>query len=165
MAEQLFWISIIGIVAVTLLWAMWRGWQARKKNTEHLDRYEMPAKDTEPLLSQPVKYVATSESNKPLERINSHGLGFRGEATLDFYDDMFVFQIAGEEPFPIPRHKIKEIFRATWTIDRVVEPGGLIVVKWVWDNLLLDSYFRCDTAEKTEQLLEDFEQLRTGITS
>jgi hypothetical protein len=94
-------------------------------------------------------YVSTTLDGQPLNRVAVHGLGFRARATIAVVDTGVVLALPGNNVF-IPRGTIREVTRSNYTIDRVVEPGGLVLLAWSLGDVLLDSYLR---VEQTEQLV------------
>jgi len=56
----------------------------------------------------------------------------------------------------IPRGTIREVTRSNYTIDRVVEPGGLVLLAWTLGDTRLDSYLR---VENTAGLVAELESL------
>jgi hypothetical protein len=105
-------------------------------------------------------YVSTTPDGEPLNRIAVRGLGFRARATIAVADRGVVLALPGHNVF-IPRESLREITRANYTIDRVVEPGGLVLVAWTLGETKLDSYLR---VEQTEQLVSALEGLLTTDT-
>ena len=88
-------------------------------------------------------YLSTTPAGQPLERITVHGLGFRARTSVDVVEGGIMFNT---DRF-IPRDSIIAIERATWTIDRGVEPDGLSVVRWRLGERELESNFRLDQPE------------------
>lgn len=162
MAEKLYWTALLAVLTLTIFWAMWRGWQARRKNTKHFEAYPLPLSSEQSLYNQNLKYVATTVHDEPLERVNSHGLGYRGDASLVIYPKNIVLEIKGEDPFSIPHQMFRKHVKATWTIDRVVEPGGMIVLTWEWRSLLFDTYLRPETAQDSQELMQQLENFQSG---
>lgn len=122
-------IVIAALVAVLAL--LWVAWRRRTRRDAGIDPgYPMPAADGELLASADAFYVATTRRDQPLERLNIRGLGFRARAHVAVRADGLVLALAGEEPRFIPAAAIETIARATWTIDRVVESDGLLLVGW-----------------------------------
>jgi hypothetical protein len=56
----------------------------------------------------------------------------------------------------IPRADVREVTRSNYTIDRVVEPGGLVLLAWTLGDTRLDSYLR---VTETEALVSAIEKL------
>lgn len=138
------------VVAVILLalTGMFLGWRARIRRTSSISAPErVPASEFEVLGVDSGLYVATTLAEQPLERIAAHGLGFRARTVVTLRTDGLAVASKGSEPFFIPRASLRAFERATWTIDKAVEPGGLVVVTWELDGTELDSYFRMDGSE------------------
>jgi hypothetical protein len=53
-----------------------------------------------------------------------------------------VLDIAGTQPILIERDHLRDVGRATWTIDRVVEADGLIQLGWRLGDLDVDTFLR-----------------------
>jgi hypothetical protein len=94
-------------------------------------------------------YVSTTLDGQPLNRVAVRGLGFRARATFAVADEGIVLALPGNNVF-IPRDTIREVTRSNYTIDRVVEPGGLVLLAWTLGDVRLDSYLR---VEQTEELV------------
>ncbi len=100
------------------------GWTARRRRQRAI-----PA--TEPMPLDPGElrgefdgfYVSTTLDGQPLTRVAVRGLGFRSRATVAVVDAGVILALPGNDIF-IPRATIREVTRANYTIDRVVEPGG-----------------------------------------
>jgi hypothetical protein len=105
-------------------------------------------------------YVSTTPEGQPLNRIAVRGLGFRARVTIAVADEGVVLALPGNNIF-IPRADLREVTRANYTIDRVVEPGGLVLLAWTLgagspNETRVDSYLRVD---ETEQLVGAIENL------
>ena len=133
---------ILGGVGL-LIGLMARSWRARGRRQS-----DIPALETAPDdLSDPVTavdgfYVATSRSGDPLDRVVVHGLGFRGRAIVSVHAEGVRLEIAGEPAKLIRASSLRGVDRATWTIDRVVERDGLVLVAWRLGEVDLDTYLR-----------------------
>jgi hypothetical protein len=95
-------------------------------------------------------YVSTTLDGQPLNRVAVHGLGFRARATFAVADRGVVLALPGNNVF-VPREAIREVTRAQYTIDRVVEEGGLVLLAWTLGATNVDSYLR---VEETQQLVD-----------
>jgi hypothetical protein len=102
-------------------------------------------------------YVATTLDGQPLNRVAVRGLGFRARATIAVAERGVVLALPGNNVF-IPRDTVHEVTRSNYTIDRVVEPGGLVLLAWSLGDTKLDSYLR---VEQTEELVRALETLLT----
>jgi hypothetical protein len=91
-------------------------------------------------------YVSTTLDGQPLNRVAVRGLGFRARASIAVADKGVVLALPGNNVF-IPRESLREVTRSNYTIDRVVEPGGLVLLAWTLGNVALDSYLRVPNTE------------------
>lgn len=122
---------IIAVVLVGIFLLMLRSWKRRSTRDASLAAgYPAPAEPGRELTSVPALYVATTPRNLPLERLAIKGLGFRAKATLTVTDAGLWMLLAGENGVFIPADAIDLLEPATWTIDRVVETDGLLVLGW-----------------------------------
>lgn len=88
-------------------------------------------------------YVATSKHDQPLERLALPGLGYRSRITLELGPAGIVLNVPGEHETFIPAASIVGIDQTNLTIDRVVEPGGLVRLSWrATEHVTADSTFR-----------------------
>ncbi len=145
---------VIGIL-VLMLALMALGWRARLRRQSGLAK---PATTPEELGEQfgrfEGKYVATTVSGDPLDRVAVHGLGFRGNATVQIAENGVLLRIAGGRETWIPTADLRARRTATWAIDRVVEPGGLQLLEWQLGDTSVDSYFRFDDALEFARIVD-----------
>lgn len=92
-------------------------------------------------------YVATTRHDEPLERLALPHLGFRARADVVITDRGLTWRLQGEPDIFVARDRLRGVGRATWTIDRVVERDGLVLIAWAIDEegTIADSYFRFET--------------------
>jgi hypothetical protein len=125
----------IAVVVVLVFLAMWWGWRRRGRRDNGLRPINaVPADLGVELAAAKVFYVATTKHDVPIERLAIRGLGFRGRATVAVSAAGAVLSIAGENPVFIPADRIDTVDQATWAIDRVVEPEGLVRIAWRISN-------------------------------
>lgn len=98
-------------------------------------------------------YVSTTLDGEPLNRVAVRGLGFRARASVAVADDGIVVSLPGN-PIFIPRTSIREVTTAQYTIDRVVETGGLVLLAWRLGDTSVDSYFRVEDSGALVQAIE-----------
>lgn len=135
---------IVGIVVLAVV-GMFLGWRARVAKNEGLSvPSPVPESTGETLATGTGLYVATTLAAQPFERVAAHGLGFRARASITVSRDGIAIDAAGRQPYFIATTALDAVERATWAIDKAVEPGGLVVVTWRLGDTLLDSYFRMD---------------------
>ncbi|TFC83638.1 hypothetical protein E3T24_11610 [Cryobacterium sp. TmT2-59] len=140
---------LLGVLAL-----MYRSWRGRGRRDAALPAgYPLPVDAGAELASVAVFYVATTLRGRPLERLNISGLGFRARARLAVTEAGVMLVLAGEETVFIPDAAIQVLEDATYAIDRVVEPDGLLLLGWrlagpttgasrVDEPQTVDSYFR-----------------------
>lgn len=134
--------AIVVIVMVLLLGLLVLGWRARTRRQAGIPKPAPVPADLGPAIATlEGKYVATTASGDRLDRIAVHGLGFRGTAFVVVAEAGLLVQLPGKDLW-IPRDDVLGLSRATWTIDRVVEPDGLQVVQWRLAEHRLESAFR-----------------------
>lgn len=138
--------SVVTVGIVVLAFAgMYLGWRARVRRGGALSKPDAVPDDIgEVSLVAEGLYVATTLAREPFERVAVHGLGFRARCAVTVSTRGVSVALTGREPFFIPRDRVDFVSRGTWTIDKVVEPGGLVVLAWRLGDSRLDSYFRMD---------------------
>ncbi|WP_029149936.1 hypothetical protein [Microbacterium indicum] len=103
-------------------------------------------------------YVATTRRDEPLDRIVARPLGFRSRAAIQVAEGGVGLSLPGEQPVVLAASRLEGVGHATWTIDRVVERDGLVLVAWTDGSHHLDTYLRLQT-EETARLIEAIEGL------
>jgi len=162
--ERLLPAAIVAAVLLLLLALMLLGWRRRVRSQAGLPRPAAPpATLREALWRGEGLYVATTRGGDQLDRITVHGLGFRARCAIAVHPEGIVLSLRGSDPVFIPRESVRGAGRATWAIDRVVEPGGLIVLDWELEELPLDSYVRL-SPERSEALLAATTTVLTAAT-
>lgn len=102
------------------------------------------------LVGQSCFYVATTFSDRPLERVIAHCLAHRGHARLTVTGDGLEVSRTGELCFLIPRAELLEVSLGSAVIDRAVEKEGLVVIKWRLGAIDLQTHFRfVDSASRS----------------
>lgn len=134
---------VIAAVAVLALAAMWWGWRRRtKRDRAIVAPTAIPEGGTETATYEGF-YVATTRHDAPLERLAIRHLAFRGRVTVRMRTDGMILEIPGEPAVFLAAGDVRGVGRATWTIDRVVETGGLVVVSWqASTDTVADTYLR-----------------------
>ena len=126
-----------------LMGVMARSWRARGRRQSGV-----PAPEPAPAVLGPAVvesdcfYVATTRAGDPLDRLVVHGLGFRGRAVVSVHPEGVRLEIAGQPAVLVRASSIRSVDRATWTIDRVVEEGGLVLIAWTLGETDVDTYLR-----------------------
>ena len=99
-------------------------------------------------------YVATTFSERPLERVIAHGLAHRGHARLAVTGSGVEVSRVGEFGFLIPTADLIEVSLGSAVIDRAVEKEGLVVIKWRLGAVELQTHFRFVSSELRSEALE-----------
>lgn len=128
MTEPLFAL-ICGAVIVVLALGAYLGWRYRRKQQRDVIAPRQPDASFAPEVSAEVHYVATTAADDEYDRIVVHGLGLRTRANVAVGGSGIALHLPGRAVFT-PASDLIAIERATWTIDRAVEPGGLLRYQW-----------------------------------
>ncbi|MET4704570.1 hypothetical protein [Frigoribacterium sp. UYMn621] len=135
--------AIVIAVIVLALAGMVIGWRGRQKRQAHLPRPDaVPADPGTELFTAEAFYVATTMADDELNRIAVAGLGFRARATVTVTDSGIILSRTGAAETFLAKAALRGIDRATYTIDRVVEKGGLVRLAWTLGATPVDSYLR-----------------------
>lgn len=100
------------------------------------------------------KYVSTVFSDRPLDRVVALGLMHRGSATLRVLTDGLQIEREGEQSFAIKAGHIVKVERASASIDRGVERGGLVSISWMLAETAVTTNLRIDAADDSQQLFD-----------
>ena len=117
-----------------------------------------------------VLYVSTTRHEQPLERLAVSPLAYRARGELALTDRGIALCLDGAPTVFLAKDRLFAVDRATVTIDRVVEPGGLVRIAWnIDDDTIVDSYLRLATGDP-RTLISDLQRLvpaapDTGATS
>lgn len=135
---------IVGIVLVGILALMLFAWR-RRVSRDGAIAVSAEVPEPRPVASSTatVLYVATSRRDEPIERLALPGLAYRSKVTLELSDAGVIIDVPGDRSTFIPVAAIESVGQASFTIDRVVERDGLIVIAWSpAPDVQADSYFR-----------------------
>ena len=149
-----------------LLLLMYIGWRRRQKRQASLPRPATPPVDTgAELMAAEAFYVATTMAGEPLNRVAVAGLGYRARAIVSVAERGLTLRIPGQDPIFIPTESIDAVEKATWTIDRVVESEGLVLVRWTLGQATagqaqVDSYLRIIQPSVSQQFFDTVQRLQ-----
>ena len=104
-------------------------------------------------------YVATTHGSNHLERINAYGLGARGIAQFLVFSEGMLIVRNGERPLSIDRAQLRAVQLTQVTIDKAVEPNGLISVSWIQDGVELATQVRIVDAGSRAEIFESLNQI------
>lgn len=142
MTQEIAGSMMLALMVFALAGAFW-GWKRREARYAHLAaviRRDVPSRPA--VFEVPALYVATTESDNPLERVAAGPLSYGARAVLGVHPEGVGVAIPGQAPFLMPSEPTIRAGLATWTIDRAVEPEGLVMVRWHLGGREVDSYFR-----------------------
>lgn len=142
MTRELAAALVLTLLAVLLLLTWW-GWTNRRRAARTFS--PLPSLDSlagEPVARFPLLYVATTLAGKPYDRVAITPLAYRAKAVLAIHSDGVSVEVRGEGAVGLTHDRLLECGVATWTIDRAVEPDGLLMIRFVHDGQELDCYFR-----------------------
>ena len=157
--------AIVVAFLCLLLLLMVVGWRRRQKRQAGLPRPATPPADAgAELMTAEAFYVATTIAGEPLNRVAVAGLGYRARAVVTLAERGLTLRIPGQDSIFIPSDAIDTVEKATWTIDRVVETDGLVLVRWTLgqsgDGTQVDSYLRIIQPAVSQQFFETVQQLQ-----
>lgn len=162
MDEKLIPALVIVAMIVVAVGFMALGWRNRRRRQAALDVVPVPPAEVgEELARERVLYVATTLAEQPLERVVVGGLGFRAKGEVRVTRGGIVLDLVGSAPAFIPVDDIRGVGLATWAIDKGVEDGGLVFVRWELGGTPVDSYLR---AEDSARLLDELTVLSPTAT-
>jgi len=152
-------IAITIAVAVVILITMFLAWRRRlRRDSVHIAPIGVP-EHAEVLSRHQILYVATTHHERPLERLAIKPLAYRARGELAVTDRGAALCLDGSPTVFLASSALRGIDRATVTIDRVVEPGGLVRVTWQsQDGTTVDSYFRVTTGD-AHTLISELQRL------
>ncbi|WP_144717911.1 PH-like domain-containing protein [Agrococcus jejuensis] len=154
-------ILLSAVLVAVLLAAGVLGWLSRRRR--HRDLVAPQAPDGfQAVLDAPILYVATTTAGDPYDRVAVHGLGFRARGRIAVGPSGVVLDLPGIAVL-VPVADLVGVERATWTIDRVVEPGGLIRIAWRLGARELDTYLR--VTERDEPVLAAIRDIQPHPTA
>ena len=144
---------VMAAVAAVIILAMILAWRARLRRDSGLSAPVGVPEHAEVTERHEVLYVSTTKHDEPLERLTVKPLAYRARGELVLTDRGIALSLDGSPTLFLASTRLVAADRATVTIDRVVEPGGLIRLVWrIADDTLVDSYFRLASGELTDLL-------------
>src|SRR5690606_32119241 len=132
------------------------GWRNRRRRQANLDVVPVPPSEIgDEIARERVLYVATTLAEQPLERVVVGGLGFRAKGEVHIARGGLVLDLAGAPPAFIPVADIRGVGLASWTIDKGVEEGGLVFVRWQPGGTTVDSHPRSEHSARLHDALTE----------
>lgn len=100
------------------------------------------------------QYVSTVLTANPLERFAAKELLFRGRSLVEIYQHAILIHREGEISIEIAAEFIQSITRESASIDRGVEPNGLLAISWLTNSTLVTTNLRIEAADDSLELFE-----------
>lgn len=136
---------VVLAVLLLLLALMWLGWRNLKRRNAGIPAPQpIPPTSAAEVLRTPGLHVATTHVGRPLDRVAVRGLAFRATADIRVTRDGVELRLAGGTDCYIPAAGIVGVDRGTWTLDRAVERGGLVVITWTLGDASIDTHLRVE---------------------
>ena len=136
-------IAITIAAAALVLVVMFTAWRRRLRRDSGLAAPLGVPEHAEVIDRHEVLYVSTTKHDQPLERLTLHPLAYRARGEVAVTDRGLALCLDGAPTVFLASARLASVDRATVTIDRVVEPGGLVRVAWnADDDTIVDSYLR-----------------------
>lgn len=138
-------------VALVLLALMGLAWRKRSRRDGGLSApTDVPA-DAAVTARHEVLYVATTRHDQPLERLALRALTYRARGEAALTDQGLTLRLDGSPAVFLACDRLVDVGRSTWTIDRVVEPGGLVRIIWLTpEGETVDSYLRLTAGDPSD---------------
>ncbi|TQL86099.1 PH-like domain-containing protein [Microbacterium saperdae] len=152
-------IAITIAVALLVLLTMLLAWRRRLRRDSALTAPLGVPEHAEVGRRDEVLYVSTTRHDQPLERVTVSPLEYRARGELAVTDRGVALCLDGAPTVFLASSRLVAVDRATVTIDRVVEPGGLIRIAWnADDETIVDSYLRLASGDP-RTLISDLQRL------
>lgn len=136
-------IALMIALAALVLLAMLFAWRRRLRRDASLAAPLGVPEHAEVIARRPVLYVSTTKHDQPLERLTMSPLAYRARGEVAVTDRGLALCLDGAPTVFLASSRLSSVDRATVTIDRVVEPGGLVRIAWnADDDTIVDSYLR-----------------------
>lgn len=159
MSMRDFAVVITIAIAVLVLLTMAFAWRRRLRRDAGIAAPLGVPEHAEVARREEVLYVSTTKHDQPLERLTIAPLAYRARGELAVTDRGIALALDGASTVFIASSRLVAIGRATVTIDRVVESGGLIRISWTVDDAtIVDSYVRPVTGDP-QTLISDLQRL------
>lgn len=152
-------IAITIAVALLVLLTMLLAWRRRQRRDSGIVAPLGVPEHAEVASRHEVLYVSTTKHAQPLERLAISPLAYRARGELAITDRGVALCLDGAPTVFLASSRLIDVDRATVTIDRVVEPGGLVRIDWrADDGTVVDSYLRLATGDP-QNLISDLRRL------
>jgi len=144
-------VLIMVAVAVVILALMLFAWLRRSRRDSALSVPQGVPAGVAVHERHEVLYVATTKHDLPLERLAIRPLAFRARGEAVLTGQGLALHLDGATSVFVASDRLVGAGRSTWTIDRVVEPDGLIRVVWITpEDVTVDSYLRLTSGDPSD---------------
>jgi hypothetical protein len=152
---------LVTALVLLALVGMLLSWRGRRRRSAVLGTVpSLPADPGEPIFTTEALYVATTLEAQELQRVAVTGLAVRGRATLQVFASGISLAIPGQDAVFLPVELILGVGTGTVTIDRVVEPGGMVVITWTLGSTPVDTYLRPLSADDKTRIIDAIGAIR-----
>lgn len=152
---------VVTAIVVLALLGMLLSWRGRRRRSAVFGTVPvLPADPGTPILTTEVLYVSTTLEAQELQRVAVTGLAVRGRATLQVFPSGISIAIPGQDAVFLPVDLILGVGTGTVTIDRVVEPGGMVVITWTLGGTPVDTYLRPLSADDKTRIIDAIGAIR-----
>lgn len=153
----------LAVFAVLAL-AAWRAWQRRIKDQQSIISEPLEALEYfgELISASTGFYVATTFARDHLQRIAAYGLGARGVCQVMVFSEGVLIVRTGERPLALDKSSIQQVSTGQVAIDKVVEPGGLVVIDWSNAGTELSTHIRIVEAPKRKEIISAISNIAIG---
>lgn len=152
-------VAITIAVALVALLAMLFAWRRRMRRDSIYTAPLGVPEHAEVTGRHEVLYVSTTRHDQPLERLAIAPLAYRARGELAVTDRGIALCLDGSPTVFLSKDKLAGVDRATVTIDKAVEPGGLVRITWRADaGTIVDSYLRSATSTP-DTLISELQRL------
>ena len=150
---------MIALVAVCLLaaYGLLVGWRHRGARQSGLAPLPLVPDDLGPDLVPPVTgvYVSTTTAGSWQDRIVAHGLGRRAAGAIRLSAEGICIERDGEGDIFVPAASLAAVTTAPGIAGKVMgQPDGILIVRWMLGDTMVDSGFRSDHADLQDDFLD-----------
>jgi hypothetical protein len=153
---------LLAVLVGLAVWALFRarGRRAAQQGSELPPPGAPPADLGSAVVSVDGLFVGTTRADDWLARIEAYGLASRANATLSVHGTGLCLERDGSEPVWIPVGDLDDVRLDTGLAGKVVEAGGLVVLRWRLGGVPLDSGLRPRRAEDVPALVAAIDTTR-----
>ncbi len=150
---QLFATGVLLLLVLLGVLGMRRGWRRRAQRQQTLPAPGLPPADLAghaPVATLQGLYVGSATAEDWLDRVVAHGLGTRAQADLAVHTAGVLLERDGSSPLWIPVEDLRQVRFDSGLAGKVVEQGGLLVLRWRLGEVEVDSGVRPRVAAEAD---------------